>query len=703
MARLFLLSTLALTTTGLVFFQPALAKEAYQGQPKTEREGDKKLLRKQKEEIKKQNLEKGQDKKQGVKASDPDADALAVASNDQPSLVVTASRTPEKADQVSSQVTILDKAAIDHSQGMAISDILVRTPGVTVARNGGYGTATSVFIRGAESGQTMMVIDGVRMTDASSTNNGYDFGTLMTGDTSRIEVLRGSQSILWGSQAIGGVVNIVTAMPTKPLGGSVDLEMGSHSTINARAAIGGKSDRITWRLAGNNFYTKGISAISPRYGGHEQDGYHNRSATGRVNIKLIDEVSVDLRGYYSKAMTDLDSSYGTPDTSDYENKEQWMGYAGLNVALFDNRLRNRFGYSYTQTKRNDISPSMEPYNTDTFVGNGHTRRFEYQGSLALVKNWDLVFGYENERSGIKSSSPAYGGSDTRGTININSVYGQIKGKIIKGFSVDGGVRYDHHSKFGGNVLFSGGGVWAFNNDNTLFRAHYGEGFNAPSLYQIYSEYGNQNLKPEKSHGWDAGFQQRFFHKHLTIAADYFQRTSNNLIAYLSCPYYGALPSICYVPNTNTPRYGYYDNINRSTAHGVEVNASLDIKRVSLSGNYTWTSVKDRSEGVDYGYQLPRRPKNTANGSADYHWKFGLVTGIAVRWASKSWDTVHSEYSLNPHMNRGYTLYDLRVEMPVSKHLTVFGRVENLTDKYYETAYRYGTLGRTFYGGIRARL
>ncbi|AEI37201.1 TonB-dependent receptor plug domain-containing protein [Zymomonas mobilis] len=691
MARLFILSTLAFTTTALTTFQPALAKTSDNN-------------RHQAHKMPKNSDIKSKAHKQiENNASDPDADALSIAKNTQTALVVTASRSPEKADQVSSQVTVLDKAAIDHSQGMAISDILARTPGVSVTRNGGYGTATSVFIRGAESGQTMLVIDGVRMTDAASTNNGYDFGTLMTGDTSRIEVLRGSQSILWGSQAIGGVVNVVTAMPTKPLGGSVDLETGSHSTINARAAVGGSSDRITWRLAGNNFYTKGISAISPRYGGHENDGYHNRSATGRVNIKLVDQVSVDLRGYYSKAMTDLDSSYGTPDTSDYENKEQWMGYAGLNVALFDNRLRNRFGYSYTNTKRSDISPSYEPYNTQTFLGNGHTRRLEYQGSLALVKNWDLIFGYENEHSAMRSSSPAYGDTITKGSMDINSVYGQLKGKIIKGFSVDGGVRYDHRSQFGGNVLFSGGGVWAFNHDNTVFRAHYGQGFNAPSLYQLYSEYGDQNLKAEKSHGWDAGFEQRFFHKRLTLAADYFQRTSNNLIAYLSCPYFGDLPAICYTPNTTIPRYGYYANINRSVAHGVEVSASLDIKRITLSGNYTWTSAKDHSAGYDYGYQLPRRPKNTANGSADYHWKFGLVTGIAVRWASKSWDTVHGEYSLNPAINHGYTLYDLRAEMPVTKNLTLFGRVENLSNKYYETAYRYGTLGRTFYGGIRARL
>jgi vitamin B12 transporter len=195
-------------------------------------------------------------------AADADADAI----------LVTATRLPTPAEEVTASVTVLDKAAIDRAQDIGVTELLLRTPGISISRNGGYGTSTSVRVRGAESDQTVVVIDGVKLNDPSSTGGGYNFANLLVGDASRIEVLRGPQSILWGSQAIGGVVNVVTAMPEKELEGSFDLEAGSRETVSARAALGGKTGPVTWRVGGQTFTTGGISAIAPAFGGKEADG-----------------------------------------------------------------------------------------------------------------------------------------------------------------------------------------------------------------------------------------------------------------------------------------------------------------------------------------------------------------------------------------------------------------------------------------------
>ena len=171
---------------------------------------------------------------------------------------------------MASSVTILDEQDIEREQPVSVDDVLVRTPGVSMTRNGGYGTATSLKIRGASSEQNVLVIDGMRLADPASTGGGYNFSNLLTGDAVRIEILRGPQSILWGSNAIGGVVNIVTKQPKKALQGDFSIEGGSRDTVNARAGIGGTSDLVDWRIAASRFTTDGISAKAD---GVEKDGY----------------------------------------------------------------------------------------------------------------------------------------------------------------------------------------------------------------------------------------------------------------------------------------------------------------------------------------------------------------------------------------------------------------------------------------------
>ena len=616
---------------------------------------------------------------------------------DDSGIVVTATRTPTPLDQVPASITVLDKATIDRAQDIGATELLLRTPGISMSRNGGYGTATSLRIRGAESEQTVVVIDGVKLNDPSSTGGGYNFANLLIGDAQRIEVLRGPQSTLWGSQAIGGVVNIVTASPQAPIEGSFDIEGGSRDTVSARAALGGVSGPLSWRIGGQSFTTEGISAIAPAFGGGERDGYTNRNVAGRAELALGANASIDLRGYYSTGRVEIDGFSG--DAPDYSHNREFVGYAGLNFALLDGRLRNRIAYNYTDTDRDSYSPELEQ--PLSFEAAGKNRRFEYQGIFDLSDRISATFGVENERSRFKSRSPSGSLSDplpdfVRGKAEITSVYGQLTVRPLDGLTINGGVRHDDHNRYGGRTLFSAGGIWTLPSGTTL-RASYGEGFKAPSLYQLFSEYGNVNLDPERAHGWEAGAQQAFFGDMLTIGATYFERTTTGQIIYNGCDV-GTTDPLCVVPGTDTPRWGYYLNVARAEAHGVEADAAFRLGGLTLDGNYSWTVAEDRSAGTaNEGNWLPRRPRHLANASLSYDFAFGLTLGSAVRWAGKSYDNASNATRLDD-----YTLVDLRAEYRLSESLRLFARAENVFDEQYMTAYRYGTLGRSIYAGIRGR-
>lgn len=631
-------------------------------------------------------------------APPPDA-AATVAADQGEDILVTATRLALPIDKVASSLTVMDKAAIDRAQDIGVSELLLRTPGVSMARNGGYGTATSLRIRGAESDQTVVVIDGVKLNDPSSAGGGYNFANLLVGDAQRIEVLRGPQSILWGSQAIGGVVNVVTALPTEAIEGSFDIEAGSRDTVSARAAIGGHSGPLRWRIGGQSFTTAGISAIAPAFGGREKDGYRNRQLTGRAEIALTSNLTADLRGYYSSGRTEFDAT--TADNPAYGLNREFVGYAGLRLDLLDGRFRNRVGYGYTDTDRDNFDPRLA--RRQTFDSAGRNQRLEYQGSFALTDKITAQFGVENERSRFRSVSPPSSLSvaipaPARGRAEITSVYGQLSVEPLAGLTITGGARHDDHNRFGGQTLASAGAIWALPT-GTVLRASYGEGFKAPTLYQLYSEYGNQALAPERAHGWEAGAEQRFLDGRVRVGGVWFDRTTSDQIIFNSCSASATL-ALCYQPGSTTiRRSGYYQNVARAQAHGIEAQASVEpMPGLLVDGNYSWTVSEDRSPGgANFGRWLPRRPRNQANASISYAWPFGLTTGAAVRWSGHSYDNASNALRLDD-----YTLVDLRAEVKLFDQLRLFARVENLFDEHYMTAYRYGTLGRSIYAGLRGR-
>ncbi len=602
-------------------------------------------------------------------------------------VVVTANRSAQPIERVGASVAVLTQAAIEARQTTAVAELLAQTPGVSYSRNGGVGAANSLYIRGAEGHHTVVLIDGVKLNDPSSTQGGFNFGNLLVGDAARIEVLRGAQSTLWGSQAIGGVVNIVTTEPTDAFQGGLDAEAGARGTTYFRGGVGGANERLSWRLAASRYATDGFSAYAT---GTEDDGYDNTGLSGRLNLKITDAVSLDLRSVWSSGRADFDAWNG--DSRDYGKTQELVAYAGLNIDLLDGRFRNRIGYAHTDTDRRNFNPDnkIQPL---TFDSEGQNRRWEYQGAFAVTETLNTTFGVEHEKSEMKARSLGdwnpnadYG----RGEAELNSVYGQVQWTVLDGLTLTGGLRYDDHAQYGDNLLGQVAAAWALNDGATVLRASWGQGFRAPGLYELYSEYGSLDLQPEEAESWEIGVEQRLFDR-AVVSATYFQRDSDNEINYANC-----LPGDAH-PICSQPYGGYYQNIQKAETKGVELIGRLDVtERLHLNANYTWTDAKN-AVGDHEGKRLRLRPEHMGNLAADYDWAFGLKTGLSVRYVGETFNDLANAVKVD-----AFTLVDLRASYPIDDNLEVYGRIENAFDEDYQTVLGYGTAGRGVFGGVRVR-
>ena len=626
-------------------------------------------------------------------AADPAPDSTVASLGE---VVVVANRAPAPLSTVGNSVTVLDDQDIQASQAITTADLLEQTPGITVARTGGVGQPTSVFIRGAESDQTVVVIDGVKMTDPAQPGGGFDFEDLLIGDISRIEILRGAQSTLYGSDAIGGVIDIVTADPTRKAAGSASLEGGSHGTGDGTVNVGGVSDTLMWRAAGSYYGTSGIPCFDRYLGGRRDCASQIGTGAGQIRYDLTPDLQLDLRGYLVSARTDFDG-YDTPtftlgDDSEYGKTQQGIGYAGLTWWSPDRSFSNRLSVQYTGSETRNYDPNG-PANygnptAETFYSFGRNVREEYQGTWKFCDAGQVVFGAQNEHSTINTVSP-FSPFLGAGAI-MDSGYVQAHYEVLKGLTLTAGGRYDHHNAYGGHGTGQFAAAWVMPDQNTVLRASFGQGFKAPALYQLYSNYGNRALQPETANSWDAGIEHHALQGRLVASATYFRRSSRDLINFFDC----STPS----PLCATEPFGYYANIARSFAHGIELTGSFQATdQLSVTANYTWTDTEDVSPGSStYGNELPRRPAHAGNATVSYVWPFQVSTDLALRYSGPTFDDAANQIRLG-----GFVLLDFRTSLPINDHLELYARVENLTDRHYEVAYQYGTFGRSAYIGARA--
>ncbi|MCP5144076.1 MAG: TonB-dependent receptor [Gammaproteobacteria bacterium] len=610
-------------------------------------------------------------------------------------VVVTATRTSHLKSDLGQSISVIDIDTLATLQTIALSDALVLTPGVSVSRNGDIGGLTTVRIRGAEGDHTTVLIDGVKLNDPSSTGGATNFADLLAGNIARVEILRGPQSVLWGSQSIGGVVNIITIEPEDELRANGRVEYGSRDSAQVVANVSGRSGRLGISGGGAWFTTDGVSQFARQYGGTERDGYRNRSANLRVTADIAEHMELDLRGWYADGRTDIDGfpppDYSFADTREQTRTRELVGYAGLRFDLFDGRFNNILNYTYTDTDRAITDPDANP--GLTFDAAGSNERVLWQGSVEVSDGIELVLGAESETSRMRAAAPAPWDPEPvplRASATMTSGFAQVVARVNNSVTLTGGLRHDDHDEFGGATTFGASASWQLNDAGTRLKANYGEGFKAPTLYQLYSEYGNINLVPERATGMDVGIEQSLLDGRVTMEAALYRRTTRNMIDFDVC--FPAVANYC----TNRP-FGAYANLARTTANGFEFAlAARPTDRLSLSAQYTYTDARNRArDSFNFDNQLARRARHTAAVNADYTFNDAYAVGLTMTYSGRRFDDAGNTTGL-----ASYVLVDLRASHRLTDNFEVYARVNNLFDEAYETTYRYGAAGRAAFAGLR---
>ena len=627
-----------------------------------------------------------------------------------PPIQVTADRLEELETNTGSSITVLRADAIQRSGAKGIADILRGTAGVEVREAGGVGTNSAVSIRGSNPGQTLVLIDGIRMGDPSVIDGAVDFGNLVATDIERIEVLRGPQSALYGSEAMGGVINIITKRGAGPMRRSVMLEGGSYGTIHTRASVSGGTDQINYAFGIDGIHTDGF----PRYGYRIQrpltigfgsaplpplpwgDPTNKGGVSARVSYRLSDSVSLEtgLFGFDNAIRFDNSNAMIASNVFNARNHSSatlLQSYARLISDNLDGRLHNQMTVFGTITDRNNwVTESCYDLNYNAFdcrYGYRGTRQgAEYQGDLKLGANGIATLGLRNETERASTSqSPAPAGTFTpiKAEQTTNSAFAQYRFSSNDKLDLTFGGRVDGIVNGPNFATWRVTGSYRFDETNSRLHASLGTGAKSASLYQRFSEYGFASLQAEQNTGGDIGIEQKLFNDRLRMDVTAFNNRYHNLIGF------GRVAS-CIASQI----YGCYYNVGRALTQGVEVSGEAILVPESWKLQISYTSLK--AQNLITNSQLLQRPNQQASAALIYTGLPNLEAQARVTFVGKRLDYLYpASVTLAP-----YAKWDLLGTYKIDQRISVFARVENLTNARYEEVYNYGVAGRTLMAGMK---
>ena len=585
--------------------------------------------------------------------------ALADTADEQITVVATGSRIP--LSQTGQSISVVGYDELQRVQGADLTRVLERLPGVALARSGALGAQTGLFVRGANSDQVLVLIDGVRVADYASPGGNYDLGNLLATNLQSVELLRGSNSVIWGSRAIGGVL----AVTTRELrGAEASAEYGAYQTFTGTAAAGIGTDRAALNLSAGYVHSDGFSA---KTGSDEADGLNQWQLGAKGRLELVEGLTLRAVGRYANARLGIDLA--GPAAPDTQFVKQGSGRVGLDYAGTGFNLTG--GVGFDATARRYDSPAWGP---SEYVGGAVNA--DLTGRIALPHNLALDFGGYSEWSRARSTF------DVRQSARLSSGHALL-GWYTPAASLAAGVRVDDHDRFGTHWTVGANGSLALI-DGWRLRGSYGEGFKAPTLYQLYGGAGtgfgpgNLNLVPETSRSYEAGIEKGDRNGPLHLAATWFRRDSRNLI--------------------DTDNNFNYINIGAARAVGVEVELGAQLsERLRATANYTWLSARDLANGRD----LARRPRHAVVLTGDWQTPLApLAVGAELRFVSATVDYDFLGRAL-PIGDRA--IASLRANYQVTDSLQLFARIENLGDARYQTVYGYNSPGRSAYAGARLRM
>jgi vitamin B12 transporter len=630
--------------------------------------------------------------------------AQEVVSQDLQEITVTANKLPQKTTQTGKVMTIIPDSVIARNSGATLTELLSRQVGIFVAGSHQVqGSNQELYLRGASYGNTLILIDGVPAYDPSAISGNFDLNLIPLTQIERIEILKGSQSTVYGSDAMAGVINIITHKnknQTK-LRFNSNLSGGSYGTVRGNAGISGNIKDYNYSVIYNKQVSKGFSAaaINPLLSSiqnFDKDGFNEdflRAEIGRKNDRLSSKIYTQIAGYKN----DIDAG-AFADEKDYIARNNNFQIGGSEILNLKKASLN-FNYNFSSINRSyiDDSTSIEKgafskYQKGTYKSDAMF--VEFYTNLFINKNVDALLGvdfrstdtdqtYRSVSSfGLYESEPI----DSKvAKVNQISAFASVILKELNGFNFEIGSRLNRHSVYGTNITYSLNPSYNIRDKVKLF-VNASSGYKVPGLYQLFSIYGNQNLQPEKSQNLEGGLQLNQ-NKTNYIRAVYFNRTIEDIIIFKSL---------------NKEPYGIYENFDIQKDSGFELDGVVGFSNFNLTANYT--RLNGFLETKKEVYNLFRRPKNSGNINLSFQ-KNKFSTNLNLRLVGERTDRFYDAASFSTKETKlnSYNLLDYYADYKISKSLKVFVDLRNILNQSYQEIYGYNTRGFNLMGGIQINL
>ncbi|MFH2029051.1 MAG: TonB-dependent receptor [Bacteroidota bacterium] len=603
-------------------------------------------------------------------------------------VIVTANRTNTPSIEIASSYTIIGEEDLKKHQTKSVLEILRTVEGVNIVQSGGSGKISKIYIRGANPHHTLVLIDGVKVNDTSSPNNAFDFANLSTDNIERIEIIRGAQSTIYGSEAMAGVVNIITKSSIDKFTSNISAESGSNNYFNGSLSSSGAFDFLKFSIALSQFSTDGFSSISKKYGNTERDGFFNQTASARLIADLSKSTKLDFIYRFNSSSTDLDQSEKYGDDPNYTGEnEEHLFKAEVTNSLFNSKWESKLSAALTRkiARTTDKLDALHPNIASNSYNNSTRKNVVWLNTIDFIPSNKMTAGIEVQRESASTSFISvsqWGPYESKFPLREFSTYSgflhdqiNIGSKLFTGV----GVRYDNHEQFGGKITYRIAPAYLLNDDLKL-KATYGTGFKTPSLFNLFDPmFGNTKLNPEESTTWDAGIEKYFLNYSGMFGLTYFENYFDNLIGF-----------------DNSFRAV---NINKAFSKGIEVTASLKkMGDFDFNFNYTFTEAKEKVSGISSTYEnLIRRPKNKTTLLITYSPTEKIRANLIYSYIGEREDKDFMTYSRVKL--KSYSLVNITGEYKLFEFASLTGRIENALNQYYEEVLYYGTLGRSAYLGV----
>lgn len=628
-------------------------------------------------------------------------------------IVVVAERLQTPYKETGSSVSSFNETDIENTKIYSLPELLQQVPGLSIATNGNRGSLTSVFIRGAESDHTVVMLDGIELNDPSNPVRSFDFGQFELTNIEQVEILRGPQSTLYGSDAIGGVINLRTKKGSGKPTFYASSEMGSFETFRETGGFSGSTDLFNYSFGISHTYTDGYSAATHTKGNREEDDYQNLTVSTRLGFTPTDNFELFATLRYIDSETEIDEDKylvgPTDDPNHITNDEKFFLRTQAEWMLVEDVYEQIAGFSYSNYNRNtnDNPDAIDPY---IIRGSSDAQwyQFDYQHNLyfpelKLSENFTVnnIFSagleYEEEQAETHyMSTSLYGPYESNmadRTANTWGFFVQDKISLSHMFFTTFGVRWDHHSRFGTEATMRVVPTIWIEQTGTKLKAAWGTGFKAPTIDQLYGSSGNVDLNPEESKSWEIGIEQFLFNGSVHAGITYFQNDYDDLITSVLAD----------------PVFYIYENRNveRAESSGLEIFCNwepIDVLALGFSYTYLDTKYLEDTSALDERDVFVRRPHNSFSATANYSFldNRGHIYAELVYVGSRE-DYDFSGPSTERVVLDRYLLFNMAASYDVTKNIELFGRLHNIFDDYHEDVYGYDTQRFSLFGGVKISL